>query len=254
MAGSDGKVFLGLEEISKILHDFRDFDSARISGGEPFEHPALQDIVGLANYNNRRVSILSCGVVQRKEVSVNRMDEIRDYVSDIIFSMHGTDPVHDQIVANDKIYCRHPPYWDMLMDSADNARTAGIPVSFQTVLMKDNLESLEDIAHAVYCFNNFNHPGEYRASWHILRFVKQGRGLDNSDHAVEDKYLGYLARTVARLCKKYHLNISYSDSFGRHRCTAGELKAVVTCYGEVLPCSALKYGCQEGKFACRNRL
>jgi len=165
--------------------------------------------------------------------------------------MHGMDPLHDQIVTSDQIYVRHPPYWDYVCDSADNAILVGIPISFHTVVMQDNYSELEEIAK---CMHYYSETLRKPTSWHLLRFVKQGRGLNNSEQALNEKQVENLPKLIHAFLKRYNLDITCSDSFAGITCNCKSLKQVITCYGESIPCSALKYGGKEKKFGCKDRL
>jgi len=52
------------------------------------------------------------------------------------------------------------------------------------------------------------------------------------------------------------LDISFTNSFEQERCDCGSQKAVVTCRGEEIPCSALKNydSSKKGRFPCLERV
>jgi len=172
-AGLNGKIFLSLDDIEGYLERFHDFEVVRLSGGEPFEHPQIVDLCKLVKDYGRISKILSIGVKNRREFDETLMREVKPYLDEIVFSMHGYYNVHDSIVTSDKQWTRQLPYWDMMCDSFDSARAAGIPISFQTVLMKNNYEDLRNMALNMWSFKKC---GRENYKWHILRFVKQGRG------------------------------------------------------------------------------
>ena len=207
---------------------------------------------------------MSCGLKNRRTIPQETMKAIRPYVKEIIFSMHGTDPTHDQIVASDPIYQNHPPYWDYVCDSSDNARWEAIPVSFQTVVMKFNYDNLKEMAKFMHLHSHITNEA---TKWHILRFVKQGRGLENKEQALSDEQLEALPELlesfktpnmIPYMQGDSNVKITYSNSFDMETCECGSRKAVVTCYGEVIACSALKYMVEKtfssGKFVCKERL
>ena len=257
-ANPKGKIYFSLEQVASYLDRFTDFDVVRLSGGEPFQHPQLRDIVRIIHKQNKKVQILSCGVKNGREISEKEMSSVKKYIDEIIFSMHGDDPLHDQIVTSDEFWLRHPPYWDMVSDSADNALMNGINVSFQTVLMQANYSQLESIAHCLdslsYC-RKVNCSIDKNTKWHILRFVKQGRGEENSAQALNPEQLKDLPNVLKELSERYKVSITYSNSFAQDQCDCGSQKAVVTVDQEIIPCSALKYNPKnKGKFGCKYRI
>ena len=69
-AGSDGTIYFSLEQIKSILEKYNNFKAVRLSGGEPLEHPQLTEIVRLIAQQNKEAYILSCGVKERKAISI----------------------------------------------------------------------------------------------------------------------------------------------------------------------------------------
>ena len=62
MARKSRNVNLSPERIAEIIDKYADFESVRLSGGEPFEHPELEKILQLLQEKERITTILSCGV------------------------------------------------------------------------------------------------------------------------------------------------------------------------------------------------
>ena len=250
--GNDGKVFVSMKSVAESLERFPDFKAVRISGGEPFMHPEIVGLAKLVHEQNRRVQILSCGVWYHKPIPKSLMLEISPYADEIIFSMQGYYSQHDSIVTSDKDWLSHPPYWDMLCDTVDNTILAGIPISFQTVVMKSNYDYLRDIA---LCVSGISRASDQGVDWRILRFVKQGRGAIHPDQALDAEQMQGLAKRIKELSNEFGISITCSNSFEQKRCGCGSEKAVVTYDGEIIPCSALKHGSDaKGKFQCRNRI
>lgn len=129
----------------------------------------------------------------------------------------------------------------------------GIPrISFQTVAMQDNFNELERICRTLGSMKGYFKHDVY---WHILRYVKQGRGAENKEQALTQEQADGLAEFVESLRKKYGIQISYTNSFEENKCECGSRKAVVTSHGEVIACSALKKMEKTGKaFPCRERI
>ncbi|MEK6960089.1 MAG: radical SAM protein [Nanoarchaeota archaeon] len=258
-AGKDGNRYISRDDVARYLVMFEDFDTVRISGGEPFEHPELEDILKTIKGDGRKTTVLSCGVTQREDdfphaIRPERMKTLAPNIDELIFSIYGFYEVHDQIVTSDQNWTRQLPYWDMMIDSCENAQRARIPVSYHTVLMKSNFENLTRIALAVSRSRLEITPSDTIYHLHILRFVKQGRGEDNPDQALDEDQLNALPGLAAELEKRFNIRITYTNSFQQKVCDCGSGKAVVTIQGEIIPCSALKHSGETGKYACRSRI
>ena len=64
--------------------------------------------------------------------------------------------------------------------------------------------------------------GDEMMNWHILRFVKQGRGKINSNQVLDEGQLESLPELVNKLKARYsNLNISYTNSFDQKKCDCG---------------------------------
>ena len=61
-ARPDKSKYMTLSEINEILKKFKDFESVRLSGGEPFQHPNLTEIIRFIKSRDRKITIMSCGL------------------------------------------------------------------------------------------------------------------------------------------------------------------------------------------------
>ena len=216
-ATDKGHVFMSLDQAKRHLDRFRDYDEVRLSGGEPFEHPRIDRICELIKGCGKKARIMTCGTYYREPIPYTFLLMLKPNVDEIIFSYHGFSKTHEKIVTGkDYRGSGDPPNWGLALDSVDRTRLAKIPFSFQTVLMKENFSELEKIAQNVCAFGIaklFNSPwlGEEELNWHILRFVKQGRGKDNSYQAIDEEQARELPRIVKQLGKRfYNVHITLS--------------------------------------------
>lgn len=251
MAKKRRNVNISPEKVAEIVTKYADFESVRLSGGEPFEHPRLEEILEVLREKERITTILSCGVKNDRVIPENLFGRIKPLVNNIVFSYQGYYSEHERIVTSNRPFHLTYPYWDMLMDSSENAYYAGIPVSFQTVAIKQNYDKLESIAKTM---SDLKNGCKIKLSWHILRFVKQGRGETNANQALDEEQAARLPALTKEWSEKYKIRVTYTHSYDNSQCDCGDEKAVVTITGEEIPCSALKYGAEKGKFACRKRL
>jgi MoaA/NifB/PqqE/SkfB family radical SAM enzyme len=240
------------EKMADILDKYPDFRQVRLSGGEPFEHPRLEELLEMLKERERITTLLSCGVKNDRVIPEKFLEQIEPLIHDIVFSYHGFYDEHERIVTSNRPFHLTYPYWDMMMDSADNANWVGIPVSFQTVAIQQNYDKLGAMAKTM---GDLKNGCRIDLSWHILRFVKQGRGALNANQALTVEQAAELPKKAREWQKQYDVEITCTHSYDNSRCDCGDEKAVVTITGEEIPCSALKYGSKEkGKFACRKRL
>lgn len=251
MAKKRGTNHLSLDMFFNILNKYDDFKKVRLSGGEPFEHPNLIGLLKVLAKKERTAQILSCGVRNNESIPEQYMEKIAPFIDEILFSYHGFYDEHERIVTSNKPFHMTYPYWDMLMDSADNARNAGISFSFQTVLLKQNYNKLEAIAKDIMRINKI---WGKEINWHLLKFVKQGKGKINANQALNGREVAQLPEIVDELRAKYRINITYTHSFDHSGCDCGDKKATVTILGREIPCSALKYSSKKGKYACESRV
>lgn len=240
MAGKDKNTFMLVEEIDEYLQKYHKFDLIRFSGGEPFEHPNFLQILKNTKNLGKIVQVLSCGVKNFRSLPEDLLKQSKLYIDEIIFSLHGPEEIHDKIVTSSEFINFHPPYWDHVIDSYDLTTLTNIKSSFQTVLTTENYHFLEQMAKE---FGYFGKP----IHWHILRLVQQGRAKDRSDLYIEPD----LEKISKDLMSRYNLIITYTNAFSKKKCDCGSEKMAITCYGEIISCSALKYGNKsKGKFAC----
>jgi hypothetical protein len=249
---------LSTRDIESILTEFPDFKKVRLSGGEPFKHPYLLDIVKLLKKQNKRIEILTCGVKDYQPIDGGTIEKIRPYIDKIVFSIHGPHGLHDKIVMPNET--SPTEYWNILMTSVMNTVWNKVAHSYHTVVLLNNFNSLGDLAvdiatirDIVFARGRYKRM-DYPVNWHLLRFVKQGRGAENPDLALNPDQLMEFPTLVKYLSNRYFLQITYTNSFDMKACDCGLRKAVVTSDGTRIDCSALKYGSESGRFACKKRI
>ena len=255
-AGPSCSSYMSPEEVQEALDEFPDFKKIRLSGGEPFKHPQLIDILELLKKSQRRVEILTCGIAYGKPLEIEVLKSSKPYISNLVFSLQGYGDLHDSIVQPD---ITEGQYWQSLMTSIKRTVSCRIPHSYHTVLLSTNFDSLEDIAINIGRFRDIIFlQSHYRrlycpVNWHLLRFVKQGRGAHHPELALTTQQLEALPGLVEQFRNKF-LNITYSNSFEAKQCDCSTRKAVVLHDGTRIGCSALKYSPKSGRFACQDRI
>lgn len=278
-ASEIGTCYWSQNTFEKYLNKFDDFDVVRLSGGEPFEHPSLESFLKQIKEQNKKTIVLSSGTKEKRHFTKNEMQSVKPFLDEIVFSMHGFYDVHERIVCPGYGKFADNPYWDIMIDSFDHANQAKIYTSFQTVVMNQNFEELDDIAKSMWMLIN---SIKRDFNWHLLRFIKQGRGLINHNQAINEEKLNKLKEKIdiyknnttfinyliekngsflselryGHLISKHKLNITYTKSFENNKCDCGSKKAVVTFDEEIIPCSSLKNKKtnEYGNLACKGRL
>jgi len=232
----DKDIFIPKERVKEILDEFTDFDRIRLSGGEPFEHPDLDEILKEIKEKGKKTMILSSGVYKENEIPKNLLKSAKQYNSEIVFSIYGNKEIHNHV-------CNFNAY-DSLIKSVNTTNELKIPFSFQTVAMKTTLDSLEDIV---------KYARKFGSNLHILRFIKQGRGEVNPDYSLNKEEISKLIKLSENLGREYFVNITPGCSLKEKECTAGKGKFAIAINGDRIYCSALKYNAKHKKFACRER-
>lgn len=272
-AGIKGGMFWTREDVAHYLGRYPDFDTVRLSGGEPFQHPDLVGILRMIHDGGRRSVVLSSGVwnpsIDSKgefgamPIPSKALAQAKPYLDEIVFSIHGFYDVHDRIVCSDHNPYRHPPFWDIMCDTTDNCREVGIFYSYQCVLMRSNFDNLKEIFLSMMC----DMKSRGASHLHLLRYVKQGRGAQHGDEVLTEDQLARLPGLIREYSDLVAsgwggmfepvagLKVTQTNSFDMQGCDCEVAKAVVTASKEEIPCSALKKcGGSKEAFACKYRI
>jgi MoaA/NifB/PqqE/SkfB family radical SAM enzyme len=234
--------FFSLGKIKEILSEFPDFDTVRLSGGEPFEHPELKDILKEIKKRNKKTIVLSSGVCFGREIAPETIESIKEYTDEIMLSIYGGKEIHDGV-------CNLSGAHAVLKKSIKSINDGKVPFSFETVAMKETLGSLGEIL----AFINETRQDYCAPKLRIIRFIKQGRGKTNQHSSLSGEEIKKMMALSNVLSKKYSVQVNFGCSLKESGCTAGLGKAAYTINEEKLQCSSLKYGAKGGLFACKDR-
>lgn len=246
------------EEFARNIERYDEFGTVRLSWWEPFHHPQIVEMVDFLVEKWKKVEILSSWVVDNKPISHYTIWKLIWKVN-IIFSYHWYFEDHHEIV-NPKVKFGHP-FWDDLMDSVEQCAINNIPFSFQTVILQENINKLEEITRDVGMLNKLYwakiEKWKLPKIWmHFLRFIKQWRWLENDLVPVSSEAIWILPDEFKELSKKYNVEITYSSNIEMDSCDCGSKKMVITADKNVISCSALKGTKikETWKFPCKSRL
>ena len=217
-----------------------------LSGGEPFLHPQILDIISYIAKQQLTCYVYTSGIYMKDEVYSSLPNEyieaIRGMVDKIIFNVEAdSSTLYDQIMGTDI------GGFDMMKKSINDCVSSGLVVETHVVPMQVNFKHLKSIFEMCYQL------GVSKVS--ILRLVLQGRALENLSLV---KLTGEDSREVTKLIKalkeaykgKVRIGLPYSDSNCRIYCKAASDKINVRYDGNVYPCEVFKDDLLNAKLGC----
>jgi MoaA/NifB/PqqE/SkfB family radical SAM enzyme len=137
-----------------------------LSGGEPFEHPALAQLITIARERADQVVLYSSGVVDTKEPAPLSHDAVREVarlgVHRVDVSLYADNPeAHEMITAT-------PGSWAAAVESIRRLQSAGVAVGIHHVPVLPHAHVLRGVAQLA--------EGLRVRRLHVLALAAQGRG------------------------------------------------------------------------------
>ena len=237
------------EIIKNIIDDAKSLGCKTVclSGGEPFLHPQILDIISYIAKQQLTCYVYTSGIYMKDEVYSSLPNEyieaIRGMVDKVIFNVEAdSSALYDQIMGTDV------GGFDMMKTSINDCVSSGLVVETHVVPMQVNFKHLKSIFEMCYQL------GVSKVS--ILRLVLQGRALENLSLV---KLSGKDNREVTKLIKvlnesykgKVRIGLPYSDSNCRIYCKAASDKINVRYDGNVYPCEVFKDDLLNAKLGCK---
>ena len=226
------------EIIKNIIDDAKSLGCKTVclSGGEPFLHPQILDIISYIAKQQLTCYVYTSGIYMKDEVYSSLPNEyieaIRGMVDKVIFNVEAdSSALYDQIMGTDV------GGFDMMKKSINDCVSSGLVVETHVVPMQVNFKHLGSV------FGRCYRGGVSKVS--ILRLVLQGRALENLSLV---KLSGKDNREVTKLIKalnesykgKVRIGLPYSDSNCRIYCKAASDKINVRYDGNIYPCEVFK--------------
>ena len=217
-----------------------------LSGGEPFLHPHILDIISYIAKQQLTCYVYTSGIYMKDEVYSSLPNEyieaIRGMVVKVIFNVEA-----DSSTLYGKIMGTDVGGFDMMKKSINDCVSSGLVVETHVVPMQVNFKHLKSIFEMCYQL------GVSKVS--ILRLVMQGRALENLSLV---KLTGEDSREVTKQIKalkeaykgKVRIGLPYSDSNCRIYCKAASDKINVRYDGNVYPCEVFKDDLLNAKLGC----
>lgn len=236
------------EIIKNVIDDAKSLGCKTVclSGGEPFLHPQILDIISYIAKQQLICYVYTSGIYMKDEVYSSLPNEyieaIRGMVDKVIFNVEAdSSALYDQIMETDV------GGFDMMKKSINDCVSSGLVVETHVVPMQVNFKHLKSIFEMCYQL------GVSKVS--ILRLVLQGRALENLSLV---KLSGKDNREVTKLIKalnesykgKVRIGLPYSDSNCRIYCKAASDKINVRYDGNVYPCEVFKDDLLNAKLGC----
>lgn len=239
---------ISFEIIKNIIDDAKSLGCKTVclSGGEPFLHPQILDIISYIAKQQLICYVYTSGIYMKDEVYSSLPNEyieaIRGMVDKVIFNVEAdSSTLYDQIMGTDV------GGFDMMKKSINDCVSSGLVVETHVVPMQVNFKHLKSIFEMCYQL------GVSKVS--ILRLVLQGRALVNLSLV---KLTGEDSREVTKQIKalkkaykgKVRIGLPYSDSNCRIYCKAASDKINVRYDGNVYPCEVFKDDLLNAKLGC----
>ena len=236
------------EIIKNVIDDAKSLGCKTVclSGGEPFLHPQILDIISYIAKQQLICYVYTSGIYMKDEVYSSLPNEyieaIRGMVDKVIFNVEAdSSTLYDQIMGTDV------GGFDMMKKSINDCVSSGLVVETHVVPMQVNFKHLKSIFEMCYQL------GVSKVS--ILRLVLQGRALENlSLVKLSGKDNWEVTKLIKALNESYkgkvRIGLPYSDSNCRIYCKAASDKINVRYDGNVYPCEVFKDDLLNAKLGC----
>ena len=233
--------FLSRDLVSRLLREAASLGAQQISfgGGEPFVAPLLDEALEMASGLGMRAEVYTCGirasggqVVPLERERLARLAALPNLK--LVFSFHGADPaLHDSLT-------QVPGSFGATSASLANALSEGIECEMNFVPVRPNAFSFRAVVELAQALNI--------PKVSVLRFVPQGRGLDNRSRLElsreeEDTFIQELLELRSQVPLEIRTGSPFNGIVPGNAipCRAGAQKLVVQADGNVLPCEVFKH-------------
>ncbi len=225
----------------RLVYEAGRLGAAKVSlgGGEPTASDSFFPVVRRVLESGMLLEVFTCGLTTTNHCIASIPSAIIDKCSGLkgikfIFSFHGaTAQTHDYITQTPRSY-------NYLFTSLKDCLRAGIECEINFVPTRVNINEFEGVVELAEEY------GLQRVS--ILRFVPQGRGLQNRQELElcreeEDSFVERLLRLRENMSVDIRTGSPFNGIVPGNEvlCRAGTGKVVVQANGNVLPCEVFKH-------------
>lgn len=272
-----------LEQFKKTVRYFMNqggIEEISISGGEPFLHPDLFEMVKFCKDNGIRTVVFTSGIKRASAIPIEMIEYIKEKCKNDLQQIEENEPDNYRLKRNVKAYydrCLKPQAfdgitrqeceklkqlgldkivfdWQAFEETTDNELMGrkGFITYLMDSLIRASMVGLNVDVHFVPMKPNYKEFPDIIECLEtadvknisILNFVPQGRGLENKKELMLNEIeLKEFGEILKREKEHYSGNIRVGIPLnGRisHLCTAGTEKLDIKYDGTILPCPAFK--------------
>ena len=170
---ADETCYMSLACVEKLIHEAKTLGVLEfyITGGEPLCHPQFLEIVTLLKKSGFCVSILTNGI-NLSSTDIKILSSILEPEQDIL--LLGLDAAERVAYRN----LRGEDHFESLLETLEMLRAAGLPFATQAVLVKSNIDLLED---------TWKLSSHYGARAHILIQPYRKKEIETGTYASEEE-------------------------------------------------------------------
>ena len=282
-SSQDKQTIITLEKFKKTVMYFINqggIEELSISGGEPFLHPDLFEMVKFCRNNGIRTVIFTSGIKKANEMPTEKIEYIKNKCKQDLQEIEEHEPLTERLKRNVKAYydrwlepksfegitrqeCEKLKElgldkivfdWQAFEESTDNELMGrkGLITCLMDSLIRARKTGLNVDVHFIPMKPNYEQLPDIMECLEIagvknisiLNFVPQGRGRENKEELMlNDEELRKFSTILNNATKQFTGNVRIGIPLnGRisHLCSAGTEKLDIKYDGTILPCPAFK--------------
>ena len=282
-SSQDKQTIITFEQFKKtVMHFIKQggIEELSISGGEPFLHPDLFEMVKFCKDNGIKTVIFTSGIKRASAMTVEMIEYIKKKCKQDLQEIEKHEPWNERLKINVKAYydrCLTPKSfegitrqefeklkqlgldkivfdWQAFEESTDNELMGrkGLITCLMDSLIRASRTGINVDVHFIPMKPNYRQFSDIIECLEIsgvknisvLNFVPQGRGRDNKEELMLSKEeLKEFSDILKKEKEHYSGNIRIGIPLNgkiSHLCTAGTEKLDIKYDGTVLPCPAFK--------------
>lgn len=235
-SNSQCKQYIDYATICRTVDDMPQIGVNRVclSGGEPFLHKDLKNIVSYIKQRGMEVNIYSSGITETDErITSIKVDEFMDLqqlgLSKVMFNLQSYESSRYDAIMGTR------GRFNIVKESIKNATRAGIYTEIHFVPMKINIDDIDGIIELAREMN------VDKVSF--LKLVPHGRANENKDLLVlsEEETIQLRNKLNKIKSETIRIGIPLSLDFDYEFCHAASSKLYIKFDGTVYGCEAFKY-------------